>query len=899
MRRIAFLAFAFCSGPAWADPPAKEIDFFESKIRPILVEHCQSCHGEKKQSAGLRLDTFEGFTAGADDGPVVVAGKPKESRLIQSVRRVGERPMPPKTAIPAEQVALLEEWVSRGAIFAKTLIAKAKPIDTKLHWAYQPVTDPKLPHANGRTPIDQFVNEKLSAAKLAMNPKADRRTLLRRLSFDLIGLPPTYEEVSAFEADRDPNAIEKAVDRLLASPHFGERWGRHWLDVARYADSKGYVFTEDRNYPYAYTYRDYVIRSFNEDKPYNTFVTEQLAADRLDRNGTDQSLAALGFLTLGRRFLNNQHDIIDDRIDVVTRGLMGLTVGCARCHDHKYDPIPIGDYYSLYGVFAGSHEPKEYPLIEKQTPEHKAFEAELAKKEKAAQDYADKMYADGLAQFRTAESVSNYLLAVYDLHGKPQKTIDQVLNERKLRQIVFERWRNYLASPPRRDREGIFTVWRTFFNLSEREIKELGPSILSALTEAQEKIHPDIAKAFEANSPSSIKDVAKLYGKVLFEATKTKDELSKALTAVLFGPDGPPSLPIPAEADKVVPIAVKRGYRELRNDAQRFRANSPAAPARAMALVDKEQTYQPVVFLRGNPANRGPNVPRQFPAILAGPNRKPFGAGSGRLELANAIVDPSNPLTARVYVNRVWGHLFGNGLVRTPSDFGVRSDPPTHPELLDWLATRFVEDGWSTKSLIRRIVLSDVYQQSSQPSPAVANADPANFLLSHQNRKRHDFETLRDSILVVSGELNRTAYGRSVDLFSTPFTTRRTLYGSIDRQNLPGTLRAFDFASPDQHVPQRFQTTVPQQALYLLNAPFVVERAKALALRAKAKPETKVDELFRLTLGRMPTTEEKTAAEEFLTQKPGWGFLRSKSMATPLEQLTQVLLLSNEFAFAE
>jgi hypothetical protein len=898
MRRFALIAFLLSISPAWADPPAKEIDFFESKIRPILVEHCQSCHGEKKQSAGLRLDTFEGFTAGADDGPVVVAGKPKESRLIQSVRRVSDHPMPPKAALPAEQVALLSEWVSRGAVFAKTPSIKASTFDAKSHWAYQPVVDPKLPSAPGRTPIDRFVIHRLNANNLSLNPAADRRTLLRRLSFDLIGLPPTFEEITTFENDHSPKAVENAVDRLLASPHFGERWGRHWLDVARYADSKGYVFTEDRNYPYAFTYRDYVIRAFNDDKPFNTFVIEQLAADRIDRKGNDQSLAALGFLTLGRRFLNNQHDIIDDRIDVVTRGLMGLTVGCARCHDHKYDPIPIGDYYSLYGVFAGSHEPKEYPLIEKQTPEHKAFEQELARKEKAAQDYADKMYAEGLAQFRTAESVRDYLIAVYELHGKPQKTIDQYLMERKLRQIVFERWRNYLSAPPRRDREGIFSVWRVCFEFSNSEIKEFGSTVIPSLIETQTNVHPDIASAFESNPPESIQQVAGLYGRVLFNATKSKDERSKSLTAVLYGSEGPPSLPIPSEADKVVPIAVKKGYRELRNEAQRFRANSPAAPARAMALVDNNQTYQPVVFLRGNPANRGPSVPRQFPAVLAGANRKPFGSGSGRLDLANAIVDPSNPLTARVYVNRVWGHLFGNGLVRTPSDFGVRADPPSHPELLDWLAARFVQDGWSTKSLIRRIVLSDVYQQSSLPNPAAA-ADPSNILLSRQNRKRHDFETLRDSMLVASGELNRTTYGRSVDLFTTPFTTRRTLYGSIDRQNLPSTLRAFDFASPDQHVPQRFQTTVPQQALYLLNAPFIVERAKALAVRAKVKPDSTVDELFRLTLGRMPTTEEKSAATEYLTPKAGWGFLRPKSMATSLEQLAQVLLLSNEFAFAE
>jgi mono/diheme cytochrome c family protein len=899
MRRALAIVFVSASGAASAAPPQKDLDFFESKIRPILVEHCQSCHGPKKQSGGLRLDTFEGFTAGADNGPVVVAGKPDESRMILSVRRVGEYAMPPKAAIPPEQVALLADWVKRGAVYPPTAVKTASKPDAKSHWAYQPVTDPPLPSAAGRTEIDRFVNEKLAAAKLSPVGPADRRTLIRRLSFDLIGLPPTYAEIEAFVNDRDPRAVEKVVDRLLASPHFGERWGRHWLDVARYADSKGYVFTEDRNYPYAYTYRDYVIRSFNDDKPYDRFVTEQLAADKMDRKGDDKPLAALGFLTLGRRFLNNQHDIIDDRIDVVTRGLMGLTVGCARCHDHKYDPIPIGDYYSLYGVFASSQEPKDPPLLEPKTKEHLAFEAELAKKEKAAQDYADKMYAEGLAPFRTATAVKDYLLAVRDGRDKSPKDLDQLLISRKLRQEVYNRWKAYLSARGR-GRDEVFAMWLACDNLSPGEFHELAPAMIEGLRLGGVDLHPAVVKAFEASPPKSITDVAATYGKILEEGAKAND---RRLRDVLYGTDGPPSLPIPADADKVVAIEVKRGYRLLRNDAQKFRATSPAAPARAMALLDKESPTQPVVFLRGNPANRGPQVPRQFPAVVSGPDRKPFSDGSGRLDLAKAIVDRKNPLTTRVYVNRVWAHLFGEGLVRTPSDFGVRSDPPTHPPLLDWLASRFAADGLKTKSLIRRIVLSDAYQRQSDPPAGAANADPANMLLSYQSKKRHDFETLRDSILFAAGALDETTYGRSVDLFATPFTTRRTLYGSIDRQNLPGTLRAFDFASPDQHVPQRFETTVPQQALYLMNAPFIVAQAKSLAARAevvdKKGTDAKVESLFRLTLGRSPTTEEKAASVEFLAPKSGWDYFRPKGPATPLEQLAQVLLWSNEFAFAE
>jgi hypothetical protein len=739
-------------------------------------------------------------------------------------------------------------------------------------------------------PIDGFIDEKLKSAGLTMAGTADRRTLLRRLSFDLIGLPPTIEEIAAFESDARPDAVERTVDGLLASPHFGERWARHWLDVARYADSKGYVFTEDRNYPYAYTYRDYVIRAYNDDKPYSQFVVEQLAADKLDLKGDKKALAALGFVTLGRRFLNNSHDIIDDRIDVVTRGFMGLTVACARCHDHKYDPIPAADYYSLYGVFAGSHEPKELPLIEEQTPEHKAFEIEAAKKEKAAQDYADKMYADYLAPYRTAESVATYLLAAQKLKDADQKSFDQVVVNQKLRASILERWRGYLKTP-KRESDPVFVPWMTLAKTKEHDwpaaVKKLGDD---------KAVHPVLRKAIADSLPKSLAELAKLYGTVLASAKADQTNLRD----VLYGPNGPPSLPIPGEADKVVPIEVKRGYRKLRNDAQAFRANSPAAPARAMALADIGGPYQPVVFLRGNPNNRGPQVPLQFPAIATTGERKPFTNGSGRLEMAKAIADPKNPLTARVYVNRVWMHLFGEGLVRTPSDFGVRSDPPSHPELLDWLANDFVKSNGSTKSLIRRIVTSKAYQQSALATATALEKDPANLLLSHQNRKRHDFETLRDSLLVASGQLDRTVGGRSVDIFQPNAPARRTLYASVDRQNLPGTFRSFDFASPDQHVPQRFQTTVPQQALYLMNAPFVTNQARALAARTPVGSDTeRIDSLFRLTLGRSATTAEAQAAAEFLAVKPGWGFLRPKGWLSPVEQLAQALLLSNEFTFAE
>jgi hypothetical protein len=657
------------------------------------------------------------------------------------------------------------------------------------------------------------------------------------------------------------------------------------MDVARYSDTKGYVFTEDRSYPYAFTYRDYLIRSYNEDRPFNRMVVEQLAADKLPPSNDRMELAALGYLTLGRRFLNNPHDIIDDRIDVVTRGFMGLTVGCARCHDHKFDPIPIADYYSLYGVFAGTVEPKDPPLIgtAEQLANAKVFDAEVKRMEQAAADFQVKMYEEALEKFRTPLSVGTYLLAARDLRGKSGRDVDVYLAKHGLDVRILEKWRGYMDAPHRRE-DPTFRAWFAVVDLPAEGFAAAAKKSVEGLA----KGNPTVREFFLAAEPESIKQVAALYGDLIAGG------VSQDFSLVLTGPGGTTVLD-PTDADKLVEIAVKKEFRKLRNAAAEFRASSPLSPPRAMAVVDAPAQTQTVVFLRGNPNNRGPKVPKQFPAAISGPDRKPFTDGSGRLELAKAIAAPDNPLTARVYVNRVWGHLFGFGLVRTPSDFGTRCDPPTHPELLDWLAARFVQDGWSTKKLIRRIVLSDAYQQSSVASADIFRTDPENRALSHQTRRRLEFEPLRDSLLTAAGRLDPAVGGKSVDLFAAPAPTRRAVYGYIDRQNLPGTFRAFDLASPDQHAPQRFQTTVPQQALYLMNSAFVAEQAKAVAARADGKDDVaKVTSHYRAVLSRNPTPEETALAVEFV--KDG---STAAGKLKPWEQLAQVLLLSNEFAVVD
>ena len=890
MRWCLALCAAFSAVPAFAaDPVAKptaaQIEFFETKVRPVLAEHCYSCHGAKKQSAGIRLDTAAGLRAGADNGPVVVSGAPDKSRLIASINRKGDYPMPPKAVLPADAVAVLTEWVKTGAAVPDDIV-KGPTTDPRKHWAFQPVKEPPVPKGSANA-IDAFVLAKLDKG-MSLAPRADKRTLIRRAYFDLTGLPPSADEVEAFAKDDSPAAWEKLIDTLLASPQYGERWGRYWLDIARYADTKGYVFQEERFFAFSYTYRDYVIRAFNEDKTYDRFVTEQIAADLLPLGEDKRPLAAMGFLTLGRRFLSNQQDIIDDRIDVVTRGFMGLTVTCARCHDHKYDPIPTKDYYSLYGVFASTNEPKELPLIgaAQRTPEVIAFEAEVEKRESEYRAEIAKRHAATLKKLRDPFGIGEYLRVVLDLRGKPNDEINNTLRQRDLTRHVYDRWRTFLEA----EWKAKSPVYAPLLVLAAIPAKDFEAKFADALKDA----NPLVAKAVRDAKPKTLRAAVEALAEAV-GANPPPGTLSKEQAALFAwrGTGGPLDIPL-ADFDKLQNRADRDALAAIRKKIDTFKATNPHAPPRAHVLNDNPQPMQPVVFTRGNPNNRGPQVPRQAPEIVT-PNRKPFAQGSGRLELARSITSPENPLTARVMVNRVWLGHFGHGLVRTPSDFGIRSDAPTHPELLDWLATQFVKDGWSVKRLHKLIMLSAAYQQSSAVSAEAFKLDPENRLLSHQNRRRLDFEALRDSLLAASGKLDPAAGGKPVDLFKAPFPARRTVYGLIDRTNLPGTFRAFDVASPDTHSPQRFQTTVPTQALFLLNSPFVQEQARALATRVADMKSTdaKLKALYRLALGRDPSKDELALTSEFVADDDG----RATFGRWP--QLAQVLLLSNEFAFID
>jgi hypothetical protein len=881
-----------------ADPEG--IEFFEKKIRPVLVDRCYTCHsqGAQKLKGKLLLDSREGALRGGESGPAVVPGDLEKSLLIKAVRYQDENlQMPPKGRLSPPVVADLEAWVKRGAPDPRGKPQGTADLDlakARRHWAFQPPKEaplPKIKRASWvKNGIDAFILEKLEEKGLEPQAAADPRTLLRRVTFDLLGIPPTPEEVDAFVADPSPRAYSKVLDRLLGSPLYGERWGRHWLDVARYSDTKGYVFREERRYPFSYTYRDWVIRALNDDLPYDQFLIQQIAADRLPPGPDKGPLAAMGFLTLGRRFINNIHDIIDDRIDVVCRGTMALTVGCARCHDHKFDPIPTKDYYSIYGVFASSTEPKDLPQIDppQKTAEMIDYEKQVEAQKAEAARYREDRYRELLPALRTPKAIASALQAAREAQdlGAEEK-LRGLAQKYEVTVLVIERWKAALKAAESR-KDPVFAAWRAYAALPEKEFA-------AAAAKVSPEGHPKVAQAMSAKPPQSLKEVAERYGELLARAAgpaaASGDAEDLELRQILLGPDSPTNVAL-ADVEKLFNRAHREKLQDLTRKVDQLQVTHPGAPAHAMVLVDNPAPTAPHVFIRGNPNNRGEEIPRQFLGILSPRGRQPFRDGSGRLELARAIASPENPLTARVMVNRVWIGHFGAGLVRTPSDFGLRSDPPTHPELLDWLAVRFMAEGWSLKKLHRLILESSTYRQGSSENPRTRQMDPDNRLVWRVNRQRLDFEAMRDSLLAASGQLDLTPGGRpaawssahgvnqkmegetirnvagGADPGQEIFSRRRTVYLFIDRQNLMGTYRDFDFASPDTHSPMRFTTTVPQQALFLMNSGFVVDQARALAARPQIAgtrdPEMRIRQLYRLLFGRLPTPEELAVGRRFV-----------------------------------
>ena len=792
------------------------------------------------------------------------------------------------------------------------------------HWAFRPVTRPTAPAVRGqarvRTPVDAFLLSALEAKGLAFAPEADPRTLLRRVFFDLIGMPPTMDETEAFVAKPSDEAWVAVVDRLLDDPRYGERWGRHWLDVARYADTKDLVllYGRDAIRPYAYTYRDYVIRAFNEDLPFDVFVRDQLAADLVEPALPPWRLAALGFLTLGRLFDNNPHDQIDDQIDTVSRGMLGLTVACARCHDHKFDAVSMEDYYGLYGVFASTERPYVLPLIEDpaNVTGGREFEEKLGKARDELEKHIDTEYAKltETLRGRLGAYLERAVTTPPDLTETTQFFVS--LTPDDFRPGLMLRTRRYLARRVQ-PADPVFGPWAVAMQALTQEVPASGSDaagdrrLQEALEAAPERgrWNPLAVEALLRADPKEPAAVARAYGglfRTVYEGSKTNPPApgpGAEILEVVTGEDAPMTFDR-RETPNHMSRPEKDRYGGLVLALDKIAAHaSNAPPARAMVVAELPERYVSHVFLRGNPSRPERPAPQGFLRVLNGGAERRFEKGSGRLELADAIADTRNPLTARVWVNRVWMHHFGEPLVSSPGDFGERSDPPSHPELLDWLAHEFMAGGWKLKALHRVLLHSAAFRQASV-TPAGGQGDqvdPDNRLLWRFPRRRLDVESMRDSMLAVSGRLDGALGGRPVDVAGDPENRRRTVYGLVDRQNLPGLFRSFDFAVPDQCVERRPRTTVPQQALFALNAPFIQVQAMAVArlpeVVSAATDAERVRVLFRRILGRDASVAEVTASSGFLAAAR-----RDASEDGPwtsVAQLAQALMISNEAVFTE
>ncbi|HEX6885930.1 MAG TPA: DUF1553 domain-containing protein [Planctomycetota bacterium] len=1082
-----------------AELAAHDLAFFEQEVRPLLVEHCLECHGEGKRrpKGGLRLDGRAGWERGGDSGPALVPGDVEASRLVRAIRYADpELEMPPEGKLPERAIAVLEEWVRRGApdprgeAGAAPKAAESTP--EAPHWAFQPMADPLPPPVRDagwvRNEIDRFVLARLEAEGLAPAPEADRRTLLRRATYDLLGLPATHAELERFASDPAPDAWEREVERLLASPHFGERWARQWLDLARYADSNG--LDENFALPSAWRYRDWVVRALNADLPYDRFVTLQLAGDLLPEPAGEEELrdqlTATGFLALGPKMLAEQDkvklelDVVDEQLDVAGQAFLGLTLGCARCHDHKFDPVSQRDYTALAGIFKSTSTMANLEFVSKTRQRElaprariEARRAQLAEIE-AARKLADERLGTGLAAARTTwqADLARYLLAAqdasrtallleaedfsrgslivdrdtygsaaepvvrtgaeglqfveYDLAFAAPATLRLELRyaaeERRAMRVLLDgaevtaealgeptggwnlpaqRWagvvlltvragRNVLrleregavphldqlllvpaasledptwltASPwaeglvpalvrgwvgvlERAARAGdpVFGLWARFATLDaqrfESEAVRLRATLRDELAAEPARANALVATLLDGLAPASLRELALRY-QTLFAAVeqawrtrkvpegeppgagRLADPVQEELRLVLHGPAGPFALRR-EEAETLLAAETRAELASERARLAELEASLTPAFDRALGVAEAERRVDLPVHVRGSHLNLGPEpVARGFPAVLTAAVPAPAipAETSGRLELARWLTEPEHPLTARVIANRVWlGHL-GQGLVRTPSNFGRRGEPPTHPELLDWLARALVRDGWSLKALHRRILLSATYRMASVPSAEALARDPENRWLARANRRRLDAEGVRDAVLARAGTLDLALGGSLLETKDGEYvtndqssdlaryaSTRRSLYLPIVRNALYDFFAAFDYRDPSMPVEQRIATTTPAQALWLLNSPLVLEAARTLATElaaAQPEPAARVAALYQRVLGRAPDARERDLALAFVARAPAAqptaGAVEAAAPAADQtlawRGLAQTLFLTNEF----
>ncbi|MFO0797725.1 MAG: PSD1 and planctomycete cytochrome C domain-containing protein [Gemmataceae bacterium] len=910
-RSLAVVLLALAAGPAVAQAPVDDA-FFEAKVRPLLVQHCQSCHGKDKHKGELRLDTRAGFEKGGETGPA-------KDLVAAAVRYDGDLKMPPKGKLSDADIAVFTAWVNGGAPWPAEKVAGGGPKDTfdiagraKAHWSFQPVKRPAA-----RT-IDELLLARLGEKGLKFAPPADPRALVRRVYFDIIGLPPTPEQVETFAADADPCAFEKLVDKLLADPGYGERWGRHWLDLARYAETQGHEF--DYDIPDAWRYRDYVIRALNSDLPYNRFLTELLAGDLLPQprrnpaDGSNESLVATGFWWLGEGkhspvdSRSEYADRIDNQIDAFGKGVLGLTLACARCHDHKFDPVSTKDYYSLFGVLSSSRY-------------HRAEVGD----ERVTVKLLDELKASGPRRRAVVERAS-------DAQEQPADAGRSPADAWRAKATPFERfdagWRARWDAAglafrpeggdgfPHSGRESsklagalrspTFVIDRPY--LAVRVAGEHGKArlILNGLQLIQAPIYGGLAQPVNGKEQLRwvVFDLKMWKGQPAYFELLDDGPGFVAITEAWVADNPPPSAP------GTVPLPPT-------DDATKAAEAKLPTPAFAPTLRDAAGRNERV-FVRGNHKTLGIEAPRAFLEVF---DKTPLaGPGSGRLELARKVTDPTNPLVARVLVNRLWKHHFGEGLVRSPDDFGYQGQPPTHPELLDWLAAEFVNpsDGgvpWSVKRMHRLMLLSAAYRQGSRATPEQAakavTVDPQNKLLHRQNVRRLEAEAIRDAMLAVSGRLDRAAGGPGILPYLTDHQVgrgrpasgpldgngRRSVYLAVRRNFLNPMFVAFDYPTPFSAIGKRTVSNVPAQALVMLNNPFVVQQAELWSRRVTAGGESadeRVKRMYAAAFGRAPTADERATATAFVADAA-----RDGGEPRAWADLSHALFNAKEFIFIE
>lgn len=1083
MLRCCSLIICLLANAAWADDvpevTREQREFFEKSVRPVLVENCHKCHGPKQQKGELRLDSRAGMLKGGQTGPAIVPGKPEESELVLAVSYdPSGYQMPPTGKLNADQISSLTEWIKMGAPWPEDPAATTKPdqnagidlAERAKHWSFQPVMRQEIPKTQNpdwpRNPIDAFILHRLEAAKLGPASPASKRTWLRRVTYDLTGLPPTPEETQRFLSDKSPDAYEKVVERLLSSPSYGERWARHWLDLVRFAETSGHEF--DYEIEHAALYRDYVVRALNADVSYDQFVTEHIAGDLLQEprrhpvTGTNESIIGTGFYWFGQGkhspvdLLAEECDTIDNQLDVLGKTFLGLTIACARCHDHKFDPITTEDYYAMTGYLQSSR--RQYAFID--PPERveslitELQEAQKARSrilsqvvhrelnrgndfidqilkatdEAAGKDPSHPLYAwavlssvNDANEFQSAKAqlirqmselqqAANSKDVFADSTKESLKDWSQAGHafQRGLASsgsIITDNNRLELAAPRAINsgnvsgrlkgelRSPTFQISNRYIHYRMRRVG--GPAnpgrgtkngqvhlIVDGFHFIKDPLYGQLSINVEKDAAFRWyrQDLEKFQGKGAYIEVQDDDEGHLIIDRILFSDEAPPPEPpntlvlgLLSQTDITSPQDLRAGYVQLfqkvlnqwdadqwelpaqardgiailnamldavslsmqltKEESAEFNALTERLsqleallpePRRAIAMTDGtgENAH---VLIRGNSTKPGSLVPRRFLQVFQEETQLTPAEGSGRLELARQITDPDNPLTARVLVNRLWLHHFGRGLVPTPDDFGKMGTPPSHPELLDWLAAEFVESGWSIKHIHRLMVLSNTYRMTSrlEPHSQLATSDldpeavdPNNLLLHRMPVRRLEAEAIRDAVLAVSGRLELRMEGQSVPPYLTPFMEgrgrpaqsgpldgagRRSLYINVRRNFLTPMFLAFDYPTPFSTMGRRSVSNVPAQGLTMMNNPFILEQARVWAdcvlAEKHASPESRVQELYELAYARPATKAELTAALKFL-ETQGQDYSGPNDPRTWAD-LCHVLFNVKEFLFIE